>query len=206
LPSTGVAFAGLESGGPAELGDRQADTEGRSLFRTATSKKDPENLRRIQRLRESKPAQNLTAAATFSYAHVDKDKVWEPKAVGGKFGPAELGDRQDETTGRSLFRHHPGAKTEAAKKNKDVKFAAQDVQKILEGLSSMQRSSLFPGSIGRMPLRSVTQEMLEQCRPFDPEYRVDKTHMPKKYDMKIFMEAEFKRRLLYKATLKESTA
>jgi len=36
--------------------------------------------------------------------------------------------------------------------------------------------------------------------------RVDKTHMPVKYEMKSFMEAEFARRLLAKAMVKETSA
>jgi len=41
--------------GPADLGDMQGDTEGRSIFRTATARKDPEKIRRINALRGFKP-------------------------------------------------------------------------------------------------------------------------------------------------------
>lgn len=39
--------------------------------------------------------------------------------------------------------------------------------------------------------------------PLHVQTRVDKTHFPVKYDMKSFMEAEFSRRLLNKAMLKD---
>ena len=54
-----------------------------------------------------------------------------------------------------------------------------------------------------VPKKSVTQEMMEECRPGDPEcyteYTVDKKHMPLKSAEKSFLEMEFSRRLLAKA-------
>ena len=50
-----------------------------------------------------------------------------------------------------------------------------------------------------VPKKSVTQEMMEECRPGDPEYTVDKKYMPLKSAEKSFLEMEFSRRLLAKA-------
>jgi len=77
---------------------------------------------------------------------------------------------------------------------------AQDseVQKLNDDLSRLLRGAVFPTAISPFPKKSVSQEVASECRPHDPEFRVDKTHMPVKYDMKTFMEAEFGRRLLAK--------
>ena len=174
----------------------------------------------MQALRDSvkKPAMIQTATNNQQSA-ADPDQVWEPRAVMGKFGPAELGDRQENTVGRTLFRHNPGGKADAIQKATAAKEAhpewaaatseaeryRAEAEDLLEKLSWLQRSSLFPGSVSAFPKKSVTHQMLEECRPFNPEYRVDKTHMAKKYDVKTFMEAEFKRRLLLKSMVKDQT-
>eukprot|EP00277_Geminigera_cryophila_P042793 CAMPEP_0173071870 /NCGR_PEP_ID=MMETSP1102-20130122/9486_1 /TAXON_ID=49646 /ORGANISM="Geminigera sp., Strain Caron Lab Isolate" /LENGTH=236 /DNA_ID=CAMNT_0013940445 /DNA_START=167 /DNA_END=878 /DNA_ORIENTATION=+ len=208
--------------GPADLGDMQGDTEGRSIFRTATARKDPEKIRRINALRGLKPhpkrgrAQTAPASRALgsdSTANIlaSYNKIWVPKAVQGKFGPAEMGDRQEDTAGRVLFRHNPGSKTLKAviatsSSNTDNKENHPvDINRLLQDLSFLQRSSVFPGSVFSVPKKSVSQSMMEECRVFDPEYRVDKTHMPVKYEMKSFMEAEFARRLLAKAMVKETS-
>ena len=104
------------AGGPTELGDRMNDTEGRSIFRSALARKDPAKIRQIQSMRGEKPhprknraqsapvtrALGSDSAANIlrNYANVNKDKVWQVMPVQGKFGPAQLGDRQQETAGR----------------------------------------------------------------------------------------------------------
>ena len=50
-----------------------------------------------------------------------------------------------------------------------------------------------------VPKKSVTQEMMDECRPGDPEHTVDKKYMPLKSAEKSFLEMEFSRRLLAKA-------
>jgi len=207
-----VAVLRKQTGGPAELGDKQADTEGRSIFRTSTSRKDPNKIHRIQSLRGEgkythKHSQPSAENILRQYAE-KKDKVWEPKPVQGKFGPAELGDRQEDTAGRVLFRHNPGAKALKAADEKENQASPHetDIKRALQDLSFLQRSSIFPGSVFTVPKRSVTQSMLEECRPYNTEFWVDKTHFPVKYDMKSFMEAEFSRRLLNKAMVKDLAA
>jgi len=83
----------------------------RSLFRTAAAKKDPNKIHSILALRGEKPSGKYSKASTRGsqpsaenilrqYAAENKDKIWEPKPFQNKFGPAELGDRQEDTAGR----------------------------------------------------------------------------------------------------------
>jgi len=58
------SFAFTPKSGPADLGDMQGDTEGRSIFRTATARKDPEKIRRINALRGLKPHPKRERAQT----------------------------------------------------------------------------------------------------------------------------------------------
>ena len=170
-------------GGPANLGDKQSDTEGRSIFRTGTARKDPEKIRRINALRgednkdigvikrrlraQSAPSSRAKGSDSVSnilasYANPNKDKIWEPQPVQGKFGPAELGDRQENTVGRSLFRHNPGGnllkaakQKEENKENVQVKAINTDINKLLSDLSYLQRTSIFPGVRPRLSIMCI---------------------------------------------------
>lgn len=73
-----------------------------------------------------------------------------------------------------------------------------EIHRANEDLSRLLRASIFPGAVSSFPKRSVTHEMLAEADPGNPEFTVDKTHHSKKYDIKAFMEAEFKRRNLFK--------
>ena len=89
----------------------------RSIFRTAAARKDPRKIDQINAMRGVKPhhararsaptsrskGSDSTANILASYANINKDKIWQPKpapGMNGKFGPAELGDRQELTDGR----------------------------------------------------------------------------------------------------------
>ena len=89
----------------------------RSIFRTAAARKDPRKIDQINAMRGIKPhparaqsaptsrgkGSDSTANILASYANINKDKIWKPKpapGMNGKFGPAELGDRQELTAGR----------------------------------------------------------------------------------------------------------
>eukprot|EP00290_Baffinella_frigidus_P004109 CAMPEP_0180180406 /NCGR_PEP_ID=MMETSP0986-20121125/39567_1 /TAXON_ID=697907 /ORGANISM="non described non described, Strain CCMP2293" /LENGTH=86 /DNA_ID=CAMNT_0022133609 /DNA_START=167 /DNA_END=428 /DNA_ORIENTATION=+ len=74
-----------------------------------------------------------------------------------------------------------------------------------DDLSRLLRASIFPGAVSSFPKRSVTQTMLAEADPANPEFKVDKTHFSMKYDMKTFMEAEFARRNLFKQTDKDAS-
>eukprot|EP00960_Hanusia_phi_P022434 663788-Hanusia_phi.AAC.1 len=79
-----------------------------------------------------------------------------------------------------------------------------EVKRLNDDLSRLLRASVFPGAVSSFPKTSVTHEMLSQADPLNEEFRVEKTHFSKKYDLKNFMEAEFARRNLFKQVAKES--
>ena len=47
----------------------------------------------------------------------------------------------------------------------------QDIREANERLSRLLRSSVFPGAVHEFPKRSVTQEMLAQADPQNPEFK-----------------------------------
>ena len=91
----------------------------RSIFRTLATRKDPRKIAEINALRGIKPlaqrahsapisrakGSDSTANILASYANINGDKIWEPSpapGMNGKFGPAELGDKQEVTEGRRV--------------------------------------------------------------------------------------------------------
>ena len=48
---------------------------------------------------------------------------------------------------------------------------SDDIKKANEDLSRLLRASIFPGAVSSFPKRSVTQEMLAQAEPNNPEYK-----------------------------------
>ena len=48
---------------------------------------------------------------------------------------------------------------------------SDDIKKANEDLSRLLRASIFPGAVSSFPKRSVTQEMLAQAEPDNPEYK-----------------------------------
>jgi len=90
----------------------------RSIFRASATRKDPPKLAETNGLRIKPLAQRAhsapisrakgsdsTANMFASYANINRDKIWEPApapGMNGKFGPAELGDRQEVTEGRCV--------------------------------------------------------------------------------------------------------
>jgi len=55
---------------------------------------------------------------------------------------------------------------------------SDDIKKANEDLSRILRASIFPGAISSFPKRSVTQEMLAQAEPDNPEYKCDAPPRP----------------------------
>lgn len=91
----------------------------RSIFRTSALRLDPRKIAEIDDLRSIKPhpvraqsapmsrvkGSDSTANILVSYENINRDKIWEPvpaPGMNGKFGPAELGDRQEVTVGRCV--------------------------------------------------------------------------------------------------------
>jgi hypothetical protein len=90
----------------------------RSIFRALATRKDPRKVAEINGLRIKSLAQRAHSAPIsrakgsdsianilVSYANINRDKIWEPApapGMNGKFGPAELGDRQEVTEGRCV--------------------------------------------------------------------------------------------------------
>ena len=46
-----------------------------------------------------------------------------------------------------------------------------DIKKANEDLSRLLRASIFPGAVSSFPKRSVTQQMLAEAEPDNPEYK-----------------------------------
>ena len=91
----------------------------RSIFRTLATRKDPRKIAEINALRGIKPnpqraqsapisrakGSDSTANILASYANINKHNIFHPSpapGMNGKFGPAELGDRQEVTEGRCV--------------------------------------------------------------------------------------------------------